>query len=145
MKMENIKKQFHKEIQNLEIGLDEVLTVELVGKRFRKKALRVHSDKTSLGDDEEFKELVNDYHRLVDALEELGDKQEDIRAEKSDMHSFFQKHNFAKECSQSWTIYIEKEKVKKWKTELEKEYPQPKHLQGQGTQYKTSIDEKYVY
>ena len=131
--MENIKKQFHKELQNLEIGLDEIITVQLVGKRFRKKALRVHSDKTRLGDDEEFKELVNDYNRLVDAIEKIMYNQDDIRAEKSEMHSFFEKHNFAKECSQSWTIYIERERVLKWKVELEKQYPEPKHLQGQGT------------
>ena len=87
--MENIKKQFHKELQNLEIGLDEIITVQLVGKRFRKKALRVHSDKTRLGDDEEFKELVNDYNRLVDAIEKIMYNQDDIRAEKSEMHSFF--------------------------------------------------------
>ena len=85
--MENIKKQYHKELQNLEIGLDETITVQLVGKRFRKKALRVHSDKTRLGDDEEFKELVNVCNRLVDAIEKTIDNQDDIRAEKSKMHS----------------------------------------------------------
>ena len=26
--MENIKKQYHKELQNLEIGLDEIITVQ---------------------------------------------------------------------------------------------------------------------
>ena len=133
--MENTKKQYHKELQNLEIGLDETITVQLVGKRFRKKALRVHSDKTRLGDDEEFKELVNVCNRLVDAIE----KSRKIK------NAFVEKHNFAKECSQSWIIYIEKEKVQKWKVELEKQYPEPKHLQGQGTQFKSFIDEKYVY
>ena len=143
--MENIRKQFYKELLNLEIGEDEVLSVKLVGKRFRKKALRVHSDKTRLGDDEEFKLLLNDYNKVIDAIEKHCKDEEEKSKEESEMHLFFKKHNFAKEFSQSWTIFIEKDKVEKWKTQMEKEYPNPKHLQGQGTQYKASIDERNVF
>ena len=104
--MENIRKQFSKELKNLEIGEDETITVQLVGKRFRKKALKVHSDKTRQGDDEEFKELLNDYNRLTDAIEKSNENNEEAaRSEKSEMHSFFQKHNFAKECSQHKNEY----------------------------------------
>ena len=143
--MENIRRNFCKELQNLESGEKEEISVQLVGKRFRKKALRVHSDKTRCGDDEDFKELLNDYNRLVDAIEKISDVEDEIIVEKSEIHSFFKKHNFAKEFSQSWTIFIEKEKIQKWKNEMEKEYPNPKHLQGQGTQYKTIVDDKNVF
>ena len=145
MKMENIRQQFEKELLNLEIGKDEELSVKLVGSRFRKKALRVHSDKTGLGDDEEFKNLLNDYKKVIDAIEKVSNCKEERSKEQSEMHSFFKKHNFAKEFSQSWTIFIEKDKVEKWMNEMEKQYPNPKHLQGQGTQYKAFIDEKNVY
>ena len=92
-----------------------MLSAKLVGKKFRKKALRVHSDKTRQGDDEEFKELLNVYNKIIDAIDKISDDQEEKSEEKSEMHSFFTKHNFAKEFSQSWTIFIEKDKVMKWK------------------------------
>ena len=127
--MENIRKQFKKELENLEIKEDEIITLKLVGTRFRKKALRVHSDKTRDGDDEEFKELLNDYNRVSDAIEKICQNQEEVVSEKSEMHSFFQNHNIVKEFSQSWTIFIEKGKVPTWKIVLEKHYPQPKETQ----------------
>ena len=59
--MENIRKNYEKELRTLEISDEEELTVKLVTKKFKKKALKVHSDKTHK-DDEEFKELLNDYN-----------------------------------------------------------------------------------
>ena len=141
--MENIRNQFRKELDNLEIGEDEALSVKLVGRRFRKKALKVHSDKTRGGDDEEFKELLNDYHRVIEALEQLGENKE--MSETMDMHAFFEKHNFAKEFSQSWTIFVEKKNVENWKIEMAKRYPDSKQLQYNGTQYKSLVDGKYVF
>ena len=94
--MENIRKQFSKELKNLEINEEETITPRLVEKRFKKKALRVHSDKTGQGDDEEFKELLNDYHRIIDAIEKIGDKADNEVNRKTDLHEFFEKHNFAK-------------------------------------------------
>ena len=142
--MENLRKELKSELMNLEIGVEEPLSVKLVTTKFKRKALRVHSDKTK-GDDEEFKQLLNDYNRVKDAIKEaLGEGIED-EGEKSDLQSFFEAHNFAKEFSQSWTIFVEKDKVTEWKKELSNRYPDPKELQGKGTQYKAPVDNKIVY
>ena len=108
--MENIRKQFQKELRMLEISDEEELTVKLVTKKFKKKALKVHSDKTLNNDDEEFKELLSDYEKLKDAINEVTNENNEDE-EKSDLQNFFEKNNFAKEFSQSWTIYVEKENV----------------------------------
>ena len=46
--MENLRKQLDSEIKNLEIGEDEVISLKLVTQRFKKKALKVHSDKKTV-------------------------------------------------------------------------------------------------
>ena len=107
--MENLRKQFISELRNLEIGEDELLTGKLVTQKFRKKALKVHSDKTGKEDDEEFKQLLNDYNAVKNAIKELSDETMEVESEKSDLQNFFERHNFAKEFSQSWTIFVEKE------------------------------------
>ena len=89
--------------------------MKLVEKKFKRKALKVHSDKTGK-DDEEFKDLLRDYNTLIAAIDECTE--EGGFVEKCDLQNFFERHNFAKEFSQSWTIFIEKDKVKKWKAEL---------------------------
>ena len=144
--MENLRKELKRkrELANLEIEVDEDITVKLVTKKFKKKALKVHSDKTGLKDDEEFKQLYFDFEKVRDAVKKIT---EHIEAEedKSDLQSFFEAHNVAKEFSQSWTIFVEKEKVREWKSELECRYPEPKELQGKGTQYKASVENKIVF
>ena len=142
--MENIRKQYQKELRMLEISEEEELTVKLVTKKFKKKALRVHTDKTHNGDDEEFKELLSDYEKLKDAINEVSNENNEIE-EKSDLQNFFEKHNFAKEFSQSWTIFIEKEKVDEWKSVLGSLFPDFKNTQGNGTQFKTPVDDRIVY
>ena len=143
--MENIRKHFEKELKNLEINDENEITVKLIEKKFKRKALKVHSDKTGNADDEEFKELVNDYNRVREAVKKLSEesqgKNED---EETDMSKFFEKHNLAKEFSQSWTIYIEKDKVDDWSKEMTKLYPENRKLQGNGTQFKAVVDEKIV-
>ena len=64
MKMENIRRQYEKELKNLEITHDELITMKLVSTKFKRKALKVHSDKTGKDDDEEFIELYSDYTKL---------------------------------------------------------------------------------
>ena len=141
--MENIRKQFERELKNLEITEEDILTARLVTVKFRKKALRVHSDKTR-GDDEEFKELLSDYNRVTEAVKKIEQNNDDLDV-KNDVQEFFERHNFAKEFSQSWTIFIEKNKVERWNTEMEKRFPNPKALQGNGTQYKSSMEEGNVF
>ena len=140
--MEMIRNRYQKELTNLEIGDEDVITGRLVNLKFKRKALKVHSDKTG-GDDEEFKELLRDYNILMDAIKEHVEDGEFV--EKSDLQNFFEKHNFAKEFSKTWTIYVEKAKVKEWKFMMEKRFPGGKSLQGNGTQYKTNMEDATVY
>ena len=142
--MENLREQYESELKNLEIQENEELTVKLVTRKFKKKALRVHSDKTGSENDEEFKQLLNDYNRVKEAINEITKDANQEDCDKSNLQHFFDKHNFAKEFSQSWTIFVEKNKVEDWKKELNKRFPDPKELQGNGMQYKTMVDERTV-
>ena len=142
--MESLRIFLKKELKNLGVEEEEALTVKLVTKKFKKKALKVHSDKTHNNDDEEFKELLNDYHKVKDAINEISNSAAEEDDEKTDLQNFFEKHNFAKEFSQSWTIYIEKDKVDEWKKEMSRRYPDFKKMQGNGTQYKTPMGDRSV-
>ena len=142
--MDNLRKELERELINLEIEADEDITVKLVTKKFKRKALKVHSDKTGLGDDEEFKQLYFDFEKVRDAVKKITADIEN-EEDKSDLQTFFEAHNVAKEFSKSWTIFVEKEKVREWKKELESKYPDPKELQGKGTQYKASVENKIVF
>ena len=103
--MENIRKNFEKELKNLEIGDEDPINLKVAATMFKRKALKVHSDKTHLDDDEEFKELLHDYNVLKDAINACMEEGEFV--EKTDLQNFFERHNFAKEFSKSWTIFIE--------------------------------------
>ena len=59
--------------------------------------------------------------------------------------TFFERHNFAKEFSKSWTIFIEKDKTNKWKNIMGKRFPGGKYLQGNGTQYRTQMEDGNVF
>ena len=123
--MENFKKQFENELKNLEIEDTDVLSEKHIATKFKKKALKVHSDKTG-NDDEEFKDLLNDYHKVLNAFKELKlDAQDE---EKDDLQTFFEKHNLAKEFSQSWTVFVEKKLVPMWLSELKSRYIQIKEF-----------------
>ena len=140
--MENFKKQYNKELENLEIYYIENLTEKYISKKFKRKTLKVYSDKTGK-DDEEFKQLLDNYNKLKKGFKALNIGPEN--EEKDDLIKFFDEHNFAKEFSQSWTVYIEKNLVGNWMTEMETRYPEPKSLQYNGTQYKAVIGDKNVY
>ena len=118
--MEHIRKQYKRELRNLDIGENDNITIRFVTIKFKRKALKVHSDKTGK-DDEDFKELVQDFNTLLDALKDLAEEGECV--EKSDLQKFFEKHNFAKEFSKTWTIFIEKEKINEWKNIMNKRFP----------------------
>ena len=109
--MEAIRNTFKKELNKLEISETEEITTKSVEKKFKKKALKVHPDKTGTDDDAEFKELLADFRKLQTALKELKDEDEndinDEDDESSDLSKFFDKNNVATEKSKSWTIVIE--------------------------------------
>ena len=87
--MENLRKQYESELKNLEIQEDEELTVKLVTRKFKKKALRVHSDKTGSENDEEFKQLLNDYNRVKEAINEITKDNNQEDCDKSNFQHFF--------------------------------------------------------
>ena len=80
--------RWKKELKNLEISEEEELTVKLVTRKFKKKTLKVHSDKNREKDDEEFKELFNDYNNLKEAISEVV-KDVNVEDEQTDLQSFF--------------------------------------------------------
>ena len=141
-KMMNLKKHYENELKNLEVKDEEEINQKMLSKKFKQKAFKVHSDKTgNTGEDkdEEFKNLLDDYHRVSDALKGVQEDQDD-----GNLRAFFDKHNVSNQCSQSWTILVENEKVLEWRMELKKRYPNPTLVQGSGLQYKASVDGKLV-
>ena len=140
--MENLKKQLEEELNNLEVKKEEEINQKMLSKKFKKKAFDVHSDKTgNTGEDkdEEFKKLLNDYHKVSEALKEIQKDEDD-----GDLRAFFDKHNIANQCSQSWTILVENEMVFEWRMELKKRFPNPTLVQGAGLQYKVAVEGKLV-
>ena len=98
-----------------------------------------HPDKTGVEDDTEFKNLLNDYNILIDALRKVNKEEEDV--EKNDMADFFAENNIAKENTQSYTVLVEKGKSTEWKNELKKMelVTNPKKLACGGFQYKIEV------
>ena len=85
--MEYIRKQFANELKNLEVEECEEISAKILSKKFKRKALKVHSDKTRTQDDEEFKQLLHDYNKLKEALSEINENVED---EQTDLQTFFE-------------------------------------------------------
>ena len=65
--MENFKKLFAKELENLKIANTDIITEKYVSTKFKREALKVHSDKTGKSDDADFKQLLSDYNRVMEA------------------------------------------------------------------------------
>ena len=126
--MEIFRKEYEKELLNLEIEESEEITQKLVTTKFRRKALKVHSDKT-FKDDVDFQNLLEDYSKVVEALNNMAENEDGELVEKTDIQNFFEKNNFAKEFSKTWTIFVEKDKVKEWKNIMGKRFPGWKTLQ----------------
>ena len=142
--MENFRRDFEKELKNLEIEECDEITTKLVGRKFRRKALKVHSDKT-FKDDVDFQNLLNDYNNVMEALNKILEHEDGEMVEKTDIQNFFENHNFAKEFSKTWTVFVEKDKVKEWKIVMGKRFPGWRILQGNGTQYQTKINNGIVH
>ena len=70
---------------------------------------------------------------------------EAVEVEKDDIQEFFEKHNFAKEFSQNWTIFIEKKMVSAWMKEMKTRYPEPKSVQGNGLKFQTPVKDRTVF
>ena len=67
----NLKKQYREELKNLEVNEDKEINQKIISKKFKKKAFKVHSDKTGkTGEDkdEDFKNLLSDYYKVSEAL-----------------------------------------------------------------------------
>ena len=140
--MENLKKEYEEELKNLEVKEDDEINQKVLSRKFKQKAFKVHSDKTgNTGEDkdEEFKKLLHDYQKVSEALKEVLKEDDD-----GDLRTFFDKHNVANECSQSWTILVENHLVSEWRTEMKKRFPNPTSVQGGGIQYKALVNGKIV-
>ena len=141
--MEAIRKNLKKELNNLDIEETEDITIRFVEKKFKKKALKVHPDKTGTNDDAEFKELLRDFQKVQTALNEL--EEEDSDDDKGDVFTFFEKHNLATEKTQSWTIIVESDKTDSWNNVLKQEFGKPKLVsRGSGSQFKAPVGDYNV-
>ena len=116
--MEDFIRNYAAELRRLEVDETEEITAKKLSTKFKKLALMTHPDKTGVEDDTEFKNLLNDYNILIDALRKVNKEEEDV--EKNDMANFFAENNIAKENTQSYTVLVEKEKSTEWKNELKK-------------------------
>ena len=146
--MEAFRKQFEKELSNLEVTEKEEITVKVLSKKFKKKAFKLHPDKTGNNEDEQFKELLNDFNIVLAAYKSINKDENDDSDEnddKGELFTFFDKHNVATEKSQSWTVVVEKSKVGSWSNVLKTKFGQPKVIVGgSGDQYKAPVGDKNV-
>ena len=78
-----------------------------------------HPDKPG-GNTIAFQELLNAYRRIIDYIE--GNKRrEAFEADDGDFETeFFMKHNFMKECSSSFVVYVQDSFVERWKSVLQR-------------------------
>ena len=137
--MEDFRKIYAEELKRLNVEDDEEVTAKMLNSKFKKKALRVHPDKTGDANDEEFKNLLKDFNTCMEALGLIVKEEEE--KENNDMAEFFAKNNVSKENMNSYTVLLENEKTKEWnevlkKMKLEKD---PMKLVNGGTQFKTDV------
>ena len=140
MNMEEFRKTYAEELRRLDVSDDEELTTKMLSSKFKKKALKVHPDKTGeVNQDEEFKNLLNDYKICMEALNVILKDEAD--QEKNEVAKFFAKHNLTKENTNSFTVLIENDKNVDWKDALKKMdlKTDPKNLINGGTQYKIEV------
>ena len=69
--MDVLRNSLKKELTNLEVEEAEEITFKMIEKKYKKKALKVHPDKTGTDDDAEFQELLADFKKVQTALNEL--------------------------------------------------------------------------
>ena len=140
--MEALRNNLKKELTNLEVEETEEISIKMIEKKFKKKALKVHPDKTGKNDDTEFKELLDDFRKVQTKLMELQDEDGD---DKGDICAFFEKNNVATELSQSWTVLVEKDKAESWGKALKKKFGEPKVVNsGSGYQFKAPVGDYNV-
>ena len=117
--MEDFVRNYQEELRRLDVQEGEEVTAKMLSMKFKKLALKTHPDKTGdVDNDAEFKNLLNDYNMLIDALSKM--KKDEVEQEKNYMADFFAQNNIAKENTQSYTILVEKANSTEWKNELKK-------------------------
>ena len=138
--MKDFIRNYQDELRRLDVQEGEEVTSKMLSMKFKKQALKTHPDKTGdVDDDTEFKNLLNDYNMLIDALSKV--KEDEVEQDKNDMADFFAQNNIAKENTQSYTILVEKTNSTEWKNELKKMdlTTVPKKLACGGFQYKCLV------
>ena len=102
------------ELKTLQIDDSETLTIKLVTSKYKKIAKEVHPDRNGGGSSNDFQELLNAYKRVIEYIERSCNELSEVNYEKD----FFMKHNFMKECSTSFVIYVKDDLAEKWKETL---------------------------
>ena len=97
---------FKDDLKKLDISEDQELTKRYVTGKYKKMAKILHPDKAG-GTDEDFQELQQAYGRLIDYIEENQNREAYEEEERDYETEFFKKHNFLKECTSSFVLYIE--------------------------------------
>ena len=111
--------QFKEDLIVLEINEEQTLTKKYVTSKYKKLAKTRHPDKEG-GTKSAFQTLLNAYRRIIDYLDGKIVKEAFEEEEKDFETEFFMKHNFMKECTSSFVVYIQDWLVDRWKRVLER-------------------------
>ena len=131
------KNQIKDDLVIMDIKEEQILTKDYVTSKYKKLAKIRHPDKEG-GNTGEFQVLFNAYRRIIKYLDDMEntepfeDKERDFETE------FFTKHNFMKECTASYVVYIEDEFVERWRMILEKHISTKKIEKGRAI-FKTGV------
>ena len=110
----NSNSEISNDLKILQIDESEPLTIKLATSKYKKIAKEVHPDKIGGGPSNNFQELSNAYKRVIEYIEKVSNESSEVNYEKD----FFMKHNFMKECSTSFVIYVQEDFAEKWKEVL---------------------------
>ena len=111
------KANIKKDLETLRINEDQDINIDYVTAKYKRLAKEIHPDRPG-GVTSEFQELLNAYRRIIKYLEENPNEKEE---EEENMEAaFFMKHNFMKECTGSYVVYIEENLVDCWQKVLER-------------------------
>ena len=138
--MEEFRRNYSQELKRLNVEDEEVVTAKMLSSKFKRKALRVHPDKTGdVNDDEDFKNLLQDFNTCMEGLRLIAEDEEE--KEKNNMADFFAKNNVSKENTNSYTVLLENDKITEWNEVLKKMdlAKDPIKLINGGTQYKKEV------
>ena len=112
--------QLRDDLEILEIGDEQNLTKKYVTSKYKRLAKLRHPDKEG-GTTSAFQALLNAYRRIINYIEGEKVKEAFEEEDEGDFETqFIMKHNFTKECSSSFVVYIQDRFVDRWKRVFER-------------------------